>query len=132
MKIERVGHEHTTNIWNGVAELFAEGEWIVASVVLVCSIVAPMAKLSAMLVLSMPRVLRSPQHRAWVYRLVEFIGRWGMVDVLLVALLVAAVKLGSWLEVTPGPGLIAFCTVVVLSLISTALFDPHAIWEDEG
>jgi len=51
--------------------------------------------------------------------------------VLLVALLVAAVKLGSWLEVTPGPGLIAFCTVVVLSLISTALFDPHAIWEDE-
>ncbi len=131
MKIERLGHEHTTNIWNGVAELFADGEWIVAVVVLVCSIIAPIAKLSAMLALSMPRIIARPEHRAQVYRLVEWIGRWGMVDVLLVALLVAAVKLGSWVEVSPGPGLIAFASVVVLSLISTAVFDPHAIWEIE-
>jgi paraquat-inducible protein A len=131
MKIERLGHEHVTNIWNGVAELFAEGEWIVAAVVLICSIVAPIAKLTSMVALSVPRVGLSPHHRAAIYRLVEWIGRWGMVDVLLVALLVAFVKLGSWVEVTPGPGLVAFAAVVVLSLLSTAFFDPHAIWEQD-
>lgn len=54
-----------------------------------------------------------------------------MVDVLLVALFVAMVKLGSWAEVAPGPGLAAFTGVVLLSVLSSAVFDPHAIWEDD-
>lgn len=54
-----------------------------------------------------------------------------MVDVLLVAVLVAMVKLGDLVEVTPGPGVAAFTAVVLLSLIASALFDPHAIWEDD-
>ena len=63
--------------------------------------------------------------------MIEFIGRWGMVDVLLVAVLVAVVKLGDLVEVTPGPGVVVFGGVVILSLIASAMFDPHAIWEEE-
>ena len=69
-------------------------------------------------------------HRASTYRVVEWIGRWGMLDVLLVALLVAAVKLGSWVEVHPGPGVAAFGGVVIFSLLASAAFDPQAIWEE--
>jgi paraquat-inducible protein A len=52
-----------------------------------------------------------------------------MIDVLLVAILVAAVKLGDWASVAPGPGIIAFGGVVILSLLSSITFDPRAIWD---
>jgi len=130
LRIEQLGHVHASNIWQGIVELFAEGELLVGLVVLVCSLVIPALKLLAMLVLAFPSTVLGPEHRALTYRLVEWIGRWGMVDVLLVAVLVALVKLGSWAEVQPGPGLMAFTAVVVLSLLSTAAFDPHAIWEE--
>jgi paraquat-inducible protein A len=64
--------------------------------------------------------------------MVEFLGRWGMVDVLLVAVLVAVVKLGDLVTVTPGPGVLAFGSVVVLSLLASAAFDPHALWEPDA
>ena len=54
-----------------------------------------------------------------------------MIDVLLVAMLVAAVKLGNWMDVQPGPGTLAFATVVILSLLASASFDPSIIWEDD-
>lgn len=130
LRIEQLGHSHATNVWQGVVELLAEGELGVGLVVLTCSLVIPVIKLVAMLLLSFPRWALGRHHRAMTYRVVEWIGRWGMVDVLLVAVLVALVKLGSWAEVQPGPGLVAFAAVVVLSLLSTAFFDPHSIWED--
>ncbi len=55
-----------------------------------------------------------------------------MLDVLLVAVLVAAVKLGDWMDVSPGPGVAAYAAVVIFSLLSSASFDPHAIWEDSN
>jgi paraquat-inducible protein A len=131
MRIERFGATHTTNIWSGVVSLLSGGEVLVGVVVFVCSVVAPVAKLGAMVVLSMPSSVLGRRHRAMTYRFVEWIGRWGMVDVLLVAVLVAAVKLGAWAEVAPGPGLVAFAGVVILSLLSSAVFDPHGIWEEE-
>jgi paraquat-inducible protein A len=131
MRIEQFGQMNTTNIWSGVVSLLSSGEIAVGLIVLLSSIVAPVVKLVAMLVLSMPTSVLTRRHKAMTYRFVEWIGRWGMVDVLLVAILVALVKLGSWAEVAPGPGLIAFTAVVVLSLLSSAAFDPHAIWEQD-
>ena len=71
-------------------------------------------------------------HRALTYRLVEWTGRWGMLDVLLVAILVAALKLGDVMDVTPGPAAAAFAVCVVLSLLATALFDPRSVWETQS
>jgi len=62
------------------------------------------------------------------YKLVEHSGRWGMLDVLLVAVLVAALKLGDLVAVEPGPGATVFATFVVMSLIASATFDNHALW----
>lgn len=132
MTIERFGHEHAASIWAGMIGLLAEGHWGVGIAVLVFSIVAPIAKLVMLFVLCAGERVLARGQRAWVYHAVEFIGRWGMVDVLLVAVLVAAAKLGDLVEVTPGFGVIAFGSVVVLSMLASMSFDPRAIWEDRA
>lgn len=131
MRIERLGHTSDASIWSGMVGLLSEGHLFVGLIVLLFSIVAPVAKLILLFTLCAARQALQARDRARTYRLIEFIGRWGMVDVLLVAIVVAAVKLGDLVEVTPGPGVIAFATVVLLSLIASMVFDPHAIWEQE-
>ncbi len=132
MTSERFGHEHAASIWAGMIGLLAEGHWGVGIAVLVFSIVAPVAKLGMLFALCAGERVLARGQRAWVYHAVEFIGRWGMVDVLLVAVLVAAAKLGDLVEVTPGPGVVAFGTVVVLSMLASMTFDPRAIWEERA
>jgi len=130
MTIERLGHTSAASIWDGTVSLLAEGHLAVGLAVLCFSILAPVAKLAAVFTLTAGVRLRA-HHRAATYRFVEWIGRWGMVDVLLVALLVAVVKLGDLVEVTPGVGVAAFGAVVVLSILASAAFDPHQIWETD-
>jgi paraquat-inducible protein A len=131
MNLTRLGHETHASIWSGMIGLLLEGHLFVGLTVLFFSVIAPVAKLIALFALCAGRGAMAARDRARTYRWVEFIGRWGMVDVLLVAVLVAAVKLGDLVEVTPGPGVAAFGAVVLLSLLASAAFDPHAIWEDE-
>jgi paraquat-inducible protein A len=68
------------------------------------------------------------RHRAITYQLVEFTGRWGMLDVLLVAILVATLKLGDLVDVAAGSAAFMFTGCVLLSLIATATFNPRALW----
>ncbi len=131
MEIERFGYVSDASIWSGMVGLLSEGHWFVGLVVLLFSVVAPLGKLGLLFVLCVGRRRVPMRDRARAYRLIEFIGRWGMVDVLLVAVLVAVVKLGDLVTVTPGPGVLVFGAVVILSLIASAMFDPHAIWEEE-
>lgn len=131
IEIERMGHRSEATIWSGVVDLLSEGSVLVALIVLLCSIIIPLVKIGATFMICSGELFLRHRHRAMTYRALEWIGRWGMVDVLLVALLVAAVKLGSWLSVHPGPGAAAFAGVVVLSLLASAAFDPEAIWEQE-
>lgn len=130
MQIERLGHESHASIWSGTVALLAEGHLFVGLAVLLFSVVAPIGKLALIFGLCVGQGLIARQDRARAYRLIEIIGRWGMVDVLLVAILVAVVKLGDLVEVTPGPGVMIFGVVVILSLLASAAFDPHAIWEE--
>lgn len=132
MEIQRLGHESHASIWSGTVALLAEGHLFVGLAVLLFSIIAPVTKLGLIFALCIGQRFIASRHRARAYRLIEFIGRWGMVDVLLVALLVAIVKLGDLVEVTPGMGVIVFGTVVILSLLASAAFDPHAIWEEDA
>ena len=130
IRIEKFGHTHESGLIEGVTVLLSRGELVVGLVVLTCSVILPVVKLAAMLVLSTGRFLRL-RHRALTYRIVEWTGRWGMLDVLLVAILVAVLKLGDMVEVSVGPGLLAFTTCVGLSLIAAASFDPHSLWEPQ-
>jgi paraquat-inducible protein A len=128
LRIEQFGHASDSSILSGIARLFGSGNVAVGIIVLLCSVVFPLFKLMSLLALSLGSIRLAHRHRAFTWRIIEWTGRWGMLDVLLVAILVAALKLGDTFEVTPGPGALAFAMVVVLSLVATACFDPHAMW----
>lgn len=130
MRVERLGHAESASIWGGMVDLLAEGHLFVGLAVLLFSIVSPIGKLALLFALCAGDRLLRPRHRAATYHLVEFLGRWGMADVLLVALVVAIVKLGDLVEVEPGPGVVVFGAVVILSLLASAVFDPRAIWDE--
>ena len=129
MTLRELGHVTETSIWAGTVSLMEHGQWLVGAVVLVCSIVVPLLKLGGLFLLCARPAWLGRHHKAALYRAIEMAGRWGMIDVLLVALVVAALKLGDLVEVAPGPGTVAFGACVVLSLVASALFNPHAIWE---
>ena len=128
LRIEQLGHVNETSIWGGSISLLTHGQVFVGLVVLICSIVVPLVKLAGLFVLTSGRYLFHRHHQARIYRWIELAGRWGMIDVLLVSVTVAAIKLGDLVEVTPGPGAGAFAVCVLLSLLASAIFDPHAIW----
>jgi paraquat-inducible protein A len=130
LTVERFGFANETSILTGIASLFGSGQLVVGIVVLLCSVVFPLGKLFALLALS-AGALRS-EHRGITYRLVEWTGRWGMLDVLLVAVLVAVLKLGDAVDVTIGPAAVAFAACVVLSLLAAATFDPRSLWKHDA
>lgn len=127
--IEQFGHTHEASVLEGVTSLMGDGHIIIGLIVLTCSVILPIGKLVALVVITTELVAK--RHRAITYRVIEWTGRWGMLDVLLVAILVAALKLGDLVTVTVGPGLAAFTTCVALSLIAAATFDPHRLWESK-
>jgi paraquat-inducible protein B len=132
LRIEQWGHTQENSLIGGVIALFADGEWFVAITVLAFSIVLPPVKLAALLLLgTVPGWLRS-HVRVRTMRMVEILGRWGMLDVLLVAVLLAFIKLGDLVDFAAGPGVIVFGVFVLLSLLAAYFFDPHAIWDEEA
>ncbi len=129
LEVQQFGYRQASSILDGVATLLAGGDWFVGIIVLLCSILLPLGKLIALLALSAGGVMIPGPHKALTYRIVEWTGRWGMLDILVVALLVAVIKLGDSLNVHVGPAAWAFASVVVLSLLASASFNPHALWE---
>jgi len=131
MSLERFGHRSEASIWTGTIGMLQDGEWLVGGVVFFCSILLPLVKLLALFALTAQPFGIGRKHQALTYRVVERAGRWGMLDVLLIALVVTWVKVGDLVEVTPGPGVLAFTLCVMLSLLASARFDPHVLWEQE-
>lgn len=125
-------HEDHTII-GGVVELWKTGSWDLAIIVFVASIVVPMLKMLALGLLAVTVRAGSrwgrPQ-RARLYRLLEAVGHWSMLDIFVVALLVALVQFGSLAQLQPEPGIVAFGAVVVLTMLASASFDPRLIWDD--
>ena len=125
-----VGQEQT--IMSGVVYLWTDGSWLLAIIVFIASIVVPLAKLLALTLLVLSVQMKSewdPLQRTRLFRLVEFVGRWSMLDIYVVAILTAVVQFRSLAIVTPGAGAIAFGAVVVLTLLAARAFDPRLIWD---
>ncbi|UCC30473.1 MAG: paraquat-inducible protein A [Phycisphaerales bacterium] len=131
LRIEKFGRLNDVSILGGAGTLLGSGHIIVGAVVLLCSVVLPLGKLLTMLVLSAGGLVLRSEHRALSYRVVEWTGRWGMLDVLLVSIVVAAVKVGDWVDVKAGPAALAFAACVVLSMLATTTFDPRSLWESQ-
>jgi len=130
LRIERLGLFSDNSLLGGIAALFEEGHRFVGAVVLCFSVVLPLLKLGALLLLSLRKNWLPRRHRAVTYRFVEQLGRWGMLDVLLVAVMIAFVKLGNLVHFTAGPGLAMFASFVMVSITASVLFDPHIMWHD--
>ena len=131
LRIDRLGNSHESGIIDGVGTLFADGHGWLAAIVLVCSVIIPLTKLLGLLVLSTTRIRVGTLARRRLWRAIEALGRWGMLDVLLVAALVALVKLGDLVRIDPGPGAAIFAIMVAFSLLASACFDPRAVRQEE-
>ena len=125
------GNFSENTIWDGVVSLMDHNEYFVAAIVFLASIVIPLMKLLGLsfLVCSVKwgkgRRLRA---RTRIFQFIDAIGPWAMLDVFLLAILVALVKLGDLARVIPGPGLVAFTCVVVFTMLASQSFDPKMIW----
>jgi paraquat-inducible protein A len=119
-------------ILSGVTYLWQSGSWALALVVFVASIMIPMAKIIALAFLLVSIQLGStwqPRQRTRLYRLVDIVGRWSMLDIYVITLLVALVQLKALATITAEPGTVAFGAVVVLSMQAASSLDPRLIWD---
>ena len=131
----RLGATESHTIIGGVADLLHEGSWELALIVFVASVVVPVLKIGSLALLAWtaqrPRTWRITQ-RARLYRIVEAIGHWSMLDIFVVALLVALVHFGALATIEPAGGAIAFGAVVVLTMFASSSFDPRLLWDHVG
>lgn len=133
MTVTQFGNGHPDTILSGVARLLESGLWPLAVLVFVASVAIPILKILALgfLLLS---VHRQTSHtlvaKTRLYRMVEFIGRWSMVDIFMVSILIALVRLGNFALIEPGTGAMAFACVVVLTMLSAMTFDPRLMWDN--
>jgi paraquat-inducible protein A len=125
-----LGRESHT-IVGGIIELWATGSRELAAIVFIASIAVPLLKIGALALLAFTAHRRSrwrQRERAALYRLVETVGHWSMLDVFVVVLLVGMVRFGVLASVEPEAGLLAFGAVVVATMLASASFDPRLIW----
>lgn len=132
MTIVRLHRDTTTTILGGVEELIVNKMWPLAVIVFVASVAVPVVKLFLLIYMLIATHRRSNiglKRRAAMYRVVDAIGRWSMIDVFMIAILTALVRMGAVASVIPGTGAICFCGVVILTMLAAATFDPRLMWD---
>lgn len=133
LRMTQYGTYSESTVWDGVVLLAQSNQWLVAAVVFLASIAIPLAKLLGIFFLAATAragTTRWARARTRLARFIDVIGPWAMLDVFLLAVLVALVKLGQYATVLPGPGLVAFTCVVVLTILASSAFDPRLIWRN--
>ena len=127
-----LGSVDSDTIMSGVVFLYTSGSWPLALIVLVASVMIPLGKLVALayLLITVQRgSISSSRERTRLYRMVELIGRWSMLDVFVATFTVALIQLQPLMFVEPGAGVLFFAAVVVLTMIAAESFDPRLIWD---
>lgn len=127
-----LGNAQPQTIAAGVLHLAAAGDWPIAAVIFVASIMVPISKIVALTWLCLAARGRSGASlaRTRIYRITEKIGRWSMIDVFVVAVLTTLVQAGALMAIEPGPGAAAFAGVVILTMIAALSFDTRLLWPD--
>jgi paraquat-inducible protein A len=132
MTVVYFGRGEPDTILSGVKELVEAGMWPVALLVFFASITVPVLKLLGLTFLLVTVQRRSTwrrRDRSLLYRIIEGIGRWSMVDIFMISILVALVNLGAIATIVPGAGAICFAAVVILTMFASMTFEPRLIWD---
>jgi len=132
MTVTMSGKGEPDTILSGVKELALGGMWPLALLVFFASITVPVLKLVALTYLLLSVQFKShwrPKQRTALYRITESVGRWSMIDIFVIAILVALVKLGALATIEAGAGAVAFGGVVVITMFAAMSFDPRLIWD---
>ena len=133
MTVSSLGQGDPSTIMSGVIQLVQHGMIPIAAVVFIASILVPTFKLVGIALLLFSVQRRQPlsaRQRIWMYRFIEFIGRWSMLDIFVIAILVAVVNFGRLASVEANLGAIAFASVVILTMLAAVTFDPRLIWDN--
>jgi paraquat-inducible protein A len=127
-----VGYDESDTILSGIIALWSGHSWPLAILVFIASILVPALKLLVLgfLVVSTHRGSRWALYdRTALYRVIDFIGRWSMLDVFVVALMVTLVQFRGIASIHPEPGALAFALVVILMMYAAQAFDPRLMWD---
>lgn len=127
-----LGHTQADTILSGVIYFMATGSWAIAMIIFIASIMVPLVKLIVLIYLLISVQFKSvwrPADRTRLYHLTEVVGRWSMVDIFAVTVLVALVRMGTLASIEAGPGGIYFAAVVVITMLAANSFDPRLIWD---
>ena len=128
------GTHSESTVWDGCVNLFKDGQWLVAGIVFLASILIPLCKLAGLFFLVITTKLKSArarQQRVWLYKVISVIGPWAMLDVFLLSILVALVKLQQIATILPGRGFFAFTAMVVFTILASSSFDPKLMWDEK-
>jgi paraquat-inducible protein A len=127
-----MGSTQTDTVFDGVLALWQAGMWPLALIVMCASIVIPLIKIAVLLFLVLSIGIRTRRlERTRIYRFIEGIGRWSMLDVYLVSLVVAVSNLGALSSAHADVGALAFAAVVIVTIAATRQFDPRLIWRSD-
>lgn len=132
MSTTLLGNTSSNTILSGVVALWEHGSYPIAIVIFVASILIPLGKLFVLAWLCFMVQRKSPvllRERTLLYRITEFIGRWSMIDIFVVAILVSLVHLGNLMTIYPGPAALSFAIMVVATMLAATSFDPRLIWD---
>jgi len=132
MTVIYLGSGEPSTIIGGVMQLYHAGLWGIALLVFVASIAVPVMKLVGLVLMLVQIQLRLPLvplQAMRLYRVVVAIGRWSLLDLCMISILVALVNMGAIAQVRAGPGSTAFATVVVVTMLAARSFDPRLIWD---
>jgi paraquat-inducible protein A len=132
MTVISFGKGNPDTILSGVKELIHAGMLPIALVVFFASITVPVLKLLTLTYLLLSVQYKSrwrPRERTFLYRITEVVGRWSMIDIFMISILIALVKLEAVATIEPGMGAISFASVVILTMFAAIGFDPRLIWD---
>ncbi len=132
MTVISFGKGEPDTILSGVKHLIHGGLWPLAALVFFASVAVPMLKLVGMALLIITTKMGSSwrlRDRTLLYRIIEGIGRWSMIDIFMISILVGLVKLGQVATIEPGVGAVSFAAVVIITMIASELFDPKLMWD---
>jgi paraquat-inducible protein A len=131
-KTAALGNVQSDTIMSGVIYFLHHGDWPLALIIFSASVAVPFLKILVMIFLLTMAQRKSswrPLDRTKLYRLTEVVGRWSMIDVFVVTVLVALVQLGILANIQAGPGAMYFGIVVILTMLAAHSFDPRLIWD---
>lgn len=133
METTSLGSTQYDTILSGIIYLLQHGSWHLALIVFTASVLVPLLKIAILIFLLISvhyRMNWRPVDRTRMYRLAELVGKWSMVDIYVVTIMVALVQMGNLASIAAGAAAIFFCAVVILTMFAAMTFDPHLIWDN--